>query len=48
LGGAGCAAFGHGIELGSDSSIFVDLLLLLGMVVAVVFTIHFSGWKLSK
>ena len=44
----GCAAFGKPIELGSNSTIFIDLLLLLGMVVAVVLTIHFSGWKLSK
>jgi hypothetical protein len=39
----------QGIELGEGcTTIFVDLLLLLGMVLAVVTTVHFSGWKLSK
>jgi len=38
-----------GIPLGAAcSSIIVDLLLLLGMVIAVVATVHFSGWALSK
>ena len=46
--GPGCAAYGKGIELGANSTIVIDLLLLLGMVVAVVVTIHLSGWKLSK
>lgn len=45
---AGCAAFGESIELGSNSTIFIDLCLLLCMVVAVVMTIHLSGWALSK
>lgn len=44
----GCAAYGKGIELGANSTIVIDLLLLLGMVVAVVVTVHLSGWKLSK
>ena len=40
---------GRGIELGVGCvTIFVDLLLLLGMVVAVVATVHLSGWQLSK
>jgi len=40
---------GRGIELGVGCvTIFLDLLLLLGMVVALVAAIHWSGWKLSK
>jgi len=46
----GAAASGKGIPLASAgcTSIVVDLLLLLGMVLAVVVTIHCSGWALSK
>jgi len=45
----GCAVYGRGIELGAGcGTIFIDLLLLLAMVVAVVLTVHFSGWQLSK
>jgi len=45
----GIAATGKPIPLGAACApIVVDVLLLLGMVVAVVATVHISGWKLSK
>jgi len=44
----GCAVFGKGIEVGGAcDTILIDVFLLLGMVVAVVLTIHISGWKMT-
>ncbi|EKX49840.1 hypothetical protein GUITHDRAFT_151307 [Guillardia theta CCMP2712] len=44
----GCIAFGQGIPLSSDGTLFLSLLILFAMVFLVVVTILWCDWKMTK